>query len=171
MEFILTSLEKEDIPTYKKDMQEAFQRDAMQEFNDLDVEILPEKDIDESLTKKGAVAYKAIVDGKMSGGAIVVIDESTQHNHLDFLYVKCGVQNKGIGKMIWDEIERLYPQTKVWKTCTPYFEKRNLHFYINRLGFHAVEFFNPYHRDRSIPDGMIGGDYFFRFEKIMKQFV
>ena len=143
----------------------------MQEFDDLDVEILPKKDIDESLTKKGAVAYKAIVDGKMSGGAIVVIDESTQHNHLDFLYVKCGVQNKGIGKMIWDEIERLYPQTKVWETCTPYFEKRNLHFYINRLGFHAVEFFNPYHRDRSIPDDMVGGDYFFRFEKRMKQFI
>lgn len=171
MEFILTSLEKEDIPTYKKDMQEAFQRNAMQEFDDLDVEILPEKDIDESLTKKGAVAYKAIVDGTMSGGAIVVIDESTQHNHLDFLYVKCGVQSKGLGKMIWDEIERLYPQTKVWETCTPYFEKRNLHFYINRLGFHAVEFFNPYHRDRSIPDDMVGGDYFFRFEKIMKQFI
>lgn len=152
-------------------MQEAFQRDAMQEFDDLDVEILPKKDIDESLTKKGAVAYKAIVDGTMSGGAIVVIDESTQHNHLDFLYVKCGVQSKGLGKMIWDEIERLYPQTKVWETCTPYFEKRNLHFYINRLGFHAVEFFNPYHRDRSIPDDMVGGDYFFRFEKRMKQFI
>lgn len=143
----------------------------MQEFDDLDVEILPKKDIDESLTKKGAVAYKAIVDGTMSGGAIVVIDESTQHNHLDFLYVKCGVQSKGLGKMIWDEIERLYPQTKVWETCTPYFEKRNLHFYINRLGFHAVEFFNPYHRDRSIPDDMVGGDYFFRFEKRMKQFI
>lgn len=171
MEFILTSLEKEDIPTYKKDMQEAFQRDAMQEFDDLDVEILPEKDIDESLTKKGAGAYKAIVDGKMSGGAIVVIDESTQHNHLDFLYVKCGVQSKGLGKMIWDEIERLYPQTKVWETCTPYFEKRNVHFYINRLRFHAVDFFNPYHRDRSIPDDMVGGDYFFRFEKRMKQFI
>ena len=143
----------------------------MQEFDDLDVEILPENDIDESLTKKGAVAYKAIVDGTMSGGAIVVIDESTQHNHLDFLYVKCGVQSKGLGKMIWDEIEGLYPQTKVWETCTPYFEKRNLHFYINRLGFHAVEFFNPYHRDRSIPDDMVGGDYFFRFEKRMKQFI
>ena len=150
---------------------EAFQRSAMQEFDDLDVEILPENDIDESLTKKGAVAYKAIVDGTMSGGAIVVIDESTQHNHLDFLYVKCGVQSKGLGKMIWDEIEGLYPQTKVWETCTPYFEKRNLHFYINRLGFHAVEFFNPYHRDRSIPDDMVGGDYFFRFEKRMKQFI
>ena len=102
------------------------------------------------------------------GGAIVVIDELTQHNHLNFLYVKLGIQSKGIGKMIWDEIERLYPQTKIWETYTPYFEKRNVHFYINCLGFHAVEFFNPYHKDMSIPDEMIGGDYFFRFEKVMK---
>lgn len=28
--------------------------------------------------------YKAIVNGKMVGGAIVVVDEKTQHNHLDF---------------------------------------------------------------------------------------
>ena len=25
---------------------------------------------------------------------------------------------------------------------TPYFEKRNIHFYVNRLGFHIVEFWN-----------------------------
>ncbi len=24
--------------------------------------------------------------------------------------------------------ERLYPETKVWETCTPYFETRNIHF-------------------------------------------
>ena len=63
---------------YKKDMQEAFQQGAMNEYNDLSVEILPEKDIDESLAKKGATAYKAVVDGKMLGGAIVVIDEITR---------------------------------------------------------------------------------------------
>ena len=72
-------------------MQEAFQQGAVKEFPGLDAIVLPEKDIDESLSKKGAVAYKAIVDGKMSGGAIVIIDESTQHNHLDFLYVRCGI--------------------------------------------------------------------------------
>ena len=88
MDFKLIPIEKEDIVNYKKDMQEAFQKGAMVEYNDLSVEILPEKDIEESLSKKGAVAYKAIVDGKMLGGAIVIIDEITQHNHLDFLYVK-----------------------------------------------------------------------------------
>ena len=169
MDFKLMRIEeKEDIVIYKKDMQEAFQQGAMKEFNNLNVEILSEKDINESLSKKGAVAYKAVVDGKMLGGAIVVIDEVTQHNHLDFLYVKYGTQSKGIGQKIWNEIEQLYPKTKVWETYTPYFGKRNVHFYINCLGFHAVEFFNPKHKDPNIPDDMIGGDYFFRFEKVMK---
>ncbi len=168
MDFKLIPIEKKDIVNYKKDMQEAFQQGAMKEFNDLKVEILPEKDIDESLSKKGAIAYKAVVDGKMLGGDIVVIDKITQHNHLDFLYVKYGIQSKGIGQKIWNEVERLYPKTKVWETFTPYFEKRNVHFYINCLGFHAVEFFNPRHKDPEIPDDMIGGDYFFRFEKVME---
>ena len=87
---------------------------------------------------------------------------------LDFLYVKSGIQSKGIGLKIWNAIEKLHPDTKVWETVTPYFEKRNIHFYINRCGFAAVEFFNPHHKDLTIPDDMIGGDYFFRFEKVMK---
>lgn len=168
MDFKLLPVTEEDMAEFKRDMQEAFQKGAAEEFTESNVEILPEKDIDESLSKKGAFAYKAVVDGEMVGGTIVVIDTEKHHNHLDFLFVKCGVQSKGIGQKIWNEIERLYPDTKVWETCTPYFEKRNLHFYINRLGFHAVEFFNPRHKDPHIPDDMVGGDYFFRFEKTMK---
>ena len=68
----------------QKDMQEAFQHGELQKFNDLNVEILPENDIDKSLSTKGSAAYTALVDGKIVGGAIVVIDELTQHNHLDF---------------------------------------------------------------------------------------
>ena len=103
----------------------------------------------------------------MLGGAIVVIDALTQRNHLDFLYVKQGVQSKGVGQAMWKAIEQLHPQTKIWETVTPYFEKRNIHFYVNRCGFHIVEFFNPHHRDPSIPEDMVGGDFFFRFEKRM----
>lgn len=168
MDFKLLPVTDEDMAQFKRDMQEAFQNGAAEELAEPDDEVLPEKDIDESLSKKSAAAYKAVEDGKMVGGAIVVIDAEKQHNHLDFLYVKCGVQSKGIGRKIWNEIERLYPDTRVWETCTPYFEKRNLHFYINRLGFHAVEFYNPRHKDPHIPDDMVGGDYFFRFEKTMK---
>lgn len=168
MDFSLLPLCAEDVADYKKDMQKAFQMGAGSEFGEIDTEILPEEDIDRSLSAKGAIAYKAILDQGMVGGAIVVIDDITLRNHLVFLYVKYGVQSKGIGRAIWKEIEKLYPDTKVWETITPYFEKRNIHFYINRCGFHAVEFFNPYHKDQHTPDDMIGGDYFFRFEKVMK---
>ncbi|WP_428995805.1 GNAT family N-acetyltransferase [Methanobrevibacter woesei] len=71
---------------------------------------------------------------------IVETNEKTQHNHLDFLFVRTSGQNKGIGQKIWEEIETLYPNTKIWETCTPYFDKRNIHFYVNKLGFHIVEF-------------------------------
>lgn len=167
MNFRLMPLEKDDLFQFKKDMQEAFQQGAINGLEKADEQILPENDINMSLSKQGATAYKAVVDNEIVGGAIVVIDEKTNINYLDFLYVKYGVQSKGIGQKIWSEIEKLYPNTKTWVTCTPYFEKRNIHFYINRLGFHATEFFNPYHKDPNIPDDMIGGDYFFHFEKQM----
>lgn len=46
MDFKLIPIEKEDVVNYKKDMQEAFQKGAMQEFNNLNIEILSEKDIE-----------------------------------------------------------------------------------------------------------------------------
>ena len=148
MSFIFVKVDDCDLEQYKKDMQEAFQKGFEEDFGKTDEIILPEEDINRSLTTKGSVVYKAVVDNEIVGGAVVVIDEETQHNHLDFLYVKYGTQSKGIGKKMWDEIERLHPQTKVWETCTPYFEKRNIHFYVNRCGFHIVEFWNEKIRTR-----------------------
>ena len=167
MSFELSPLKPEDIPLFKQDMRIAFQMGAASEFSDLDVQVLPEEDIDASLNAKGSVAYKAIEDGQIVGGVIVVIDNLTQHNHLHFLYVKHGIQSRGIGKKIWEQVEKLHVGTKVWETVTPYFEKRNIHFYINRCGFSAVEFHNPHHVDSEIPEDMIGGDYFFRLTKVM----
>ncbi|MBQ9815303.1 MAG: hypothetical protein IJM53_06375 [Lachnospiraceae bacterium] len=37
--------------------------------------------------------------------------------------------------MTWQEVERLYPDTVVWETCTPYFETRNNHFYVDGEDF------------------------------------
>ena len=161
MECKLLPLCPEDLKLFKKDMQEAFQKGAEAEFEDLNEEILPETDINQSLMKKGAVAYKAVVDGQMVGGAIIVVNETTLHNELDFLYVKYGTQSKGFGRAIWGAIEEKHPHTKVWETSTPYFEKRNIHFYINSCGFSAVEFFNTHHTDPEHFDDM----EFFRFEK------
>lgn len=171
MEIALIPVCAEDISEFKRDMQKAFQKGAENEFGSLDTEILPEGDIDLSLMTEGAVAYKAIANGKMVGGAIVVIDETTRRGHLDFLYVKYGFQSRGVGKAIWKAIEKRYPDTELWETCTPYFEKRNIHFYVNCCGFHIVEYFHQGHsdphekriEDRNDSSGM------FRFEKAIVQ--
>ena len=173
MNFQLILLREEDKNQFKLDMQEAFQTGAVEAFSEMKETILPLYHIDRSLESEGSVAYEAIVDGRMAGGAIVVIDKETQHNHLDFLYVKNGIHSKGVGQAIWNTIEKLHPETKVWETCTPYFEKRNIHFYINRCGFHAVEFFNKYHPDPNDSDYYVKSEneYFegmLRFEKTMK---
>lgn len=166
MNLKLEKVTSDDLLKYKQDMQEAFQKGFEDVYGKTEGIILPEKDIDEALNINGAVAYKASLNGEIVGGAIVKINDDTHHNHLDFLYVKNGIQSKGIGQFIWKEIERIYANTKVWETCTPYFEKRNIHFYVNKCGFHIVEFYNPMNKDPNSSDEMIDGDYFFRFEKV-----
>ena len=170
MNFELLPMEQSDIAQFKLDIQEAFQKGFEEVYGETEEIILPEQDIDRSLHTPGSIAYKAMVNGEMAGGAVVTIDGNTQHNHLDFLYVKCGIQAKGIGFAIWNAIENLHPDTKVWETCTPYFEKRNIHFYVNKCGFHIVEFLNEYNPDPNDPEEFIGdgGDGMFVFQKQMK---
>ena len=81
------------------------------------------------------------------------------------LYVKYGIQAKGIGKMIWNEIEKLHPDTIMWETCTPWFEKRNIHFYVNKCKFHIVKYEREINEEGFIGDG---GDGMFIFQKVMK---
>ncbi len=115
-------------------------------------------------------AYRIICDGQIVGG--VVIRTEGSKGELDLLFVSPNVHSKGIGYAAWCEVEKLHPEITVWETVTPYFEQRNIHFYVNRCGFHIVEFYNSHHpdpnepykskpMDEQFPDGM------FKFEKRM----
>jgi GNAT superfamily N-acetyltransferase len=169
--FVWKQVTEAELPSFKRDMQQAFQRGAEQVFGPLDRTVLPEEDIDRSLAMKGAASFMAVVDGHMAGGAIVVVDEAKAEGELAFLYVRPDYQGRKLGQSIWSKVEATYPAVKLWQTCTPYFEKRNIHFYINCCGFHAVEFYGSYHPE---PDSPYAGGpsslhedeaYFFRFEK------
>lgn len=154
------------------EVQEAFQEAFEAQFGKWEKTIIPRKDIEESFAREGAEIYFAEVAGERVGGTVVVIDELTQRNSLDLLYVRVESQNGGFGKKIWDAIEKQHPQTKVWETHTPYFDQRNIHFYVNRCGFKIVEFFNEKHKDPHHTNDTVGGlpakqDAFFRFEKEM----
>ena len=164
----LIELRDKDIIEFKKLMQEAFQYGYESIYGRDKEQVLPDKDIDDNLKNPKSYAYEMIDNDEIIGGVIVTINKNN-HNHLDFLFVKVGVQSKGIGQTIWKEIEKLYPNTKVWETCTPYFDKRNIHFYVNKLKFHIVEYFNDKNPDTNRPlDCYEEDDGMFKFEKVMK---
>ena len=84
--FELLPMKEYELPLFKRDIQEAFQKGFEDVYGKTNGIILPEQDIDSSLNEKGSIAYKAVVDGNMVGGAVVVIDKATQHNHLHYLF-------------------------------------------------------------------------------------
>ena len=96
---------------------------------------------------------------------------------LELLFASPKAHRQGIGYKAWCAIEKLHPEVTVWETCTPYFEKRNIRFYVNRCGFHIVEFYNSRHPGPHDPEtgeenvygGEDGFDGMFRFEKRMRQ--
>ena len=111
----------------------------------------------------GPAGLTAAIYARRASKTVLVLE--ALRGHLDFLYVRHGEQSRGLGQAIWRAIEQGFPHIQLWETATPWFEKRNLHFYINHCGFAAVEFFCTRHPDHSSgrPDDMA----FFRFEKRM----
>lgn len=150
-------------------MQTAFALAAKNEFAGFDGEAIFARDIEESLDGPHAEAFFIKLGSETVGGVCVQINEKSGRNSLDLLYIVPAHHGQGLGLAVWLALQARYPDTEVWETHTPYFEKRNIHFYVNKCGFQIVEFFNPRHPDPHPPGGSAPDDgCFFRFEKRMK---
>ena len=151
----LTPLAPDDREQFIRDNQEAVNYGALEEFGrrddhfEEDGEIISRETIEESID--GGEAYRIMKDGRAVGGVVLKIEGT--HGDLELLFVSPKEHSKGIGYASWCAVEKLHPEVTVWETVTPYFETRNIHFYVNRCGFHIVEFFNKYHPDPNDPDG------------------
>ena len=173
----LKTLHPSDREQFILDNQEAFLYGATQEFGmhddhfEEDGQIISRATIEQCIDE--GEAYRIVQDGEKVGGAIVKVDG--EHGELEILFVSPHVHSKGIGYAAWCEIERMYPQVKVWELVTPYFETRNIHFYVNKLDFHIVEFYNSHHPDPNEPEEYGAGgpddghDGMFRFEKVIQR--
>ena len=168
----LVEVAEGDLTKFKLDLQTSFRVAAEAECGyRLEEPIPSDADIDLSIAAPGSMVYWVIAGGARVGGAIVEIDHVTQRNSLAFFFVATSQQGRGVGYRAWKAIEAAHPRTKVWETVTPYFEKRNIHFYVNRCGFKIVEFYcrhNPDpHQDVSDAFEQVSDDEMFRFEKVM----
>lgn len=152
--------------------QRSFQVAVDEEFGEGFGTAIPRQDIIDSIDSPTAETYAVMLDNTMIGGVCVNDNPKSMKTDLDLLFIDVPYTGKGFGTRAWELINAKYPYVKIWETHTPYFEKRNIHFYVNKLGFHIVEFYCPQNRepnlksedhDKEIP----GGEYFFRFEKKM----
>ncbi|MBR4338771.1 MAG: GNAT family N-acetyltransferase [Bacteroidaceae bacterium] len=167
----LVPLEPLDRNQFVLDNQEAFKYGATEEFGlrddhfEEDGEIISRDTIEHAIDEPNAETYRIGCDGQIVGGVVIRIDHDTLRGDLDLLFVSPHVHSRGIGYAAWCEVERMHPEVKVWETMTPYFEKRNIHFYVNRCKFHIVEFYCERHQDPNYPSD--SPDEMFRFEKVM----
>lgn len=169
-EIQLRPLAPEDREQFVRDNQEAFNYGALEEFGRRDDhfeepgEIISRQTIERSID--AGEAYCIVLDGEAVGGVVIRVEG--ERGELELLFVSPRIHSRGVGYAAWRAVERLHPEVKVWETVTPYFERRNIHFYVNRCGFHIVEFFNRHHSDPNDPDGPSEDDALagmFRFEK------
>ncbi len=175
----LEPLKAEDREQFILDNQYAFKYGAIEEFGVRDEhftedgEIISRETIEHCIDEEGNEAYRIICEGEKVGGVILKINKETNYNHLEILFTDPKAHSRGIGYGAWLAVEALHPETEIWETCTPYFEKRNIHFYINKCGFSAVEFFSEYNIDPNCPPNDMGDpdegpDEMFRFIKKMR---
>lgn len=165
----LKALEPASRPRFKADLQQAFTTAAGEQLGRAQEPIPSDHDIERSLNAPGAIAYDILVAGVVVGGAIIRVDVRNSRNSLDFLFIKTGQHGQGFGQQAWRAIERQHPEAKTWETHTPYFEKRNIHFYVNRCGFKIVEYYVDGHSDHHSEHGVnsFEDEGMFRMEKSM----
>ena len=142
----LVPLQAADKEQFVRDNQTAFLYGATEEFGmrnadyEEDGQIISRRTILRSIGARGAETYRIIARGETAGGVVLKIDPEKRRGDLVLLFVAPALHGLGIGQAAWRAVERLHPEIRVWETCTPYFEKRNIHFYVNRCGFHIVKF-------------------------------
>lgn len=167
----LSETQDDDFAAFKTELQAAFALAVVDEFGaPADGPIPSDAVLDAAMSAPGAKVLRILRDGRKVGGAVVTINDN-HHNSLDLFFVKVGEHGLGIGLEAWRAIESRYPDTITWQTHTPYFEKRNIHFYVNKCGFKIIEFFNKRHpnpHDMEEPDDLPGDGDAFQFEKVMR---
>lgn len=173
----LKPLEENDRAQFILDSQEAFMHGAAGECRVRDVYYesdgigVSRQTIEASIDATDAEAYRISIGDIKLGGVVIKLDERDR-GYVDMLFVSPRAHDCGIGSAAWEAIERLHPQIRVWETVVPYCEKKSIRFYVNRCGFHIIEFLNsrypnPFCDNKARTEADCECDDVFRLEKVM----
>ena len=166
-EIRLSPATKEELKAIKIDLIKAFGKFCVGQYGIDGVDLIPPTYLlDESFTRDDQTLY-VIKSGEERIGATLLTDMGENVTMVELFYLSPN-HEKGLGTQAWQTIENAFPNTKLWKLLTPYCEKRNINFYINKCGFKITEYYNEYHRGEIMEEyDSVEIDYggFFLFEK------
>ena len=173
MNLELKKIDLREIEFFQRKMAESFQSGVLERFGDLSAAPIPPKDdLSQSLKRANTDLWAIMLNGVPAGATVISKDAAMGKYSLDLLFIFKEFINKRIGFKAWQLIEATYPEAKIWETHTPYFERRNIHFYVNKCSFKIVEFFHESHweieHDLTEEFKDINTSGFFRLEKVMK---
>lgn len=172
MNIQLKPLEEYELDLFRPEMIGAFQQGVLDRFGSLDAAPIPSaSDIDNAWQDAACNLFIITADGTPAGGTIIRYAGNKKYS-LDLLFIFKEFRNRKIGTAAWQAIEQYFHDAEIWETCTPYFDRRNIHFYLNKCHFKIVDFFNEFHKEEhDLTDQFkdINTSGFFRFEKVLKQ--
>jgi len=132
-------LEQSDIPELTPIMKAAFDTDTRM-HTDLEEDGPNGYDNGELLQKlmrlENAESKVIYVDSIMVGGYTIIKEKDIYT--LDMLFIDPSCSSRGIGTMVWQDIEKEYTEAKTWMLETPDYSKRNHHFY-EKCGFKKIK--------------------------------
>ena len=85
--------------------------------------------------------YKVIYEDALAGGIYVILTGVDQIE-IKYLFISGNFQNKRIGSVTMELIEKQYPNARIWTLVTPFKAYRNHHFY-EKCGYSKVGEFQP----------------------------
>lgn len=137
----IKEIEKTDIPALTAVMTRAFDSDSQKHLQQSKGGP-PGYDTGEFFEKwlfgyAESQGYKVMLEDQIVGGFIVWILGSGE-NMLGTIFMDPDCQNQGIGTRTWQQIERMYPETRSWTLETPVWATKNHFFYEQKCGFQRI---------------------------------
>ena len=82
------------------------------------------------------ISQKVVLDKKIVG--CYAIERNLKYNVLKLLCIDPQYKDMGLGREVWDYIEKFYTKAEKWYVEIPDFSERSKHFYIDKCGFHFL---------------------------------
>ena len=166
MNIKLQKIQPHQIGLFRQEMRKAFEQGVCDRFGDVTAAPVPPEDEVNKASADNASDVFIILKDDIPAGGTIIKQLSGKKYSLELLFIFKDFLNQRIGSAAWNAIEQHYADAEIWETYTPYFERRNIHFYLNKCNFKIVEF-APDELAGEFKDRNSAG--FFRFEKIIRR--